>query len=108
MRVRRKVSGTAERPRMSVMVSCKHAYVQFIDDEKGVTVASVSTIGQGVKNNVASAKLLGERAGKCAQESGMKAAVVDRGGFKFHGRVKAIVDAARSTGLVIGTVKEAK
>jgi large subunit ribosomal protein L18 len=93
---------------MAMMISCRYEYVQFIDDEKGVTLASVSTLGQKGKNNVASAKLLGERAGKCALERGIKSAVVDRGGFKFHGRVKAVVDAARAAGLRLGSIKEEK
>lgn len=108
MRVRRKVTGTADRPRMAIMTSSRHIYVQFIDDVKGVTLASVSTVGGKEKCNVATAKLVGERAGKCAQEQGIKSATVDRGGFKFHGKIKSIVDAARASGLVIGSIKEDK
>ena len=105
-RVRRKVSGSAERPRMSVMVSCKHMYVQFVDDNKGATLASVSTLGAENKNNVAAARELGRRAAEVALKAGIKSAVVDRGGFTFHGRVKAIVDAAGAAGIAVGAKKE--
>ena len=105
-RVRRKVIGTAERPRFSIMVSGSHMYVQFIDDEKGVTVASVSTLSGDGKVNVAAAKALGQKAGEAAQEKGIRSAVVDRGGFKFHGRVKAIVDGAVAAGVAISNKEE--
>lgn len=108
-RVRRKIIGAPERPRMSIMISNRNAYVQFIDDEKGVTLASVSTItDKGGNINVGTARLLGKRAAATAMEKGIKSIVIDRGGFKFHGRVKAIVDAAVENGLVVSQVAERK
>lgn len=106
-RVRRGVRGTAERPRMAIMISNKHIYVQFIDDDRGVTLASASTAGASSRVNVATAKLVGEKAGKAAQAKGITTAVVDRGGFKFHGRLKALVDAVNGAGIATRS-KEAK
>lgn len=100
MRVRKKISGTAERPRMAISCSNKHMYVQFIDDDRSTTLASVSTLGDNSGNNVAAAQLLGRHAAESACSKGIQSVVVDRGGFKFHGRVKAIVDAAATAGLV--------
>lgn len=91
---------------MSIMASGKHLYVQFIDDGQGVTLAAVSTLGGDSKHNVAAARTLGGKAAEAALKKGIKSAVVDRGGFKFHGRVKAVVDAARASGIAIGTQKE--
>lgn len=102
VRIRAKIKGTAERPRMAIMVSNKHIHVQFIDDDTGVTVASASTKGHEDKKNLASADLVGKRAVEAAREKGIKKAVVDRGGFRFTGRVKAVVDAAVKAGLVAG------
>lgn len=101
LRIRRKVRGTAARPRMAIMASNKHIYVQFIDDEMGVTLAAVSTLGVEDGKNVAAARLLGKRAGETALVKGIKNVVVDRGGSKFHGRIKAIVEAAVESGVVI-------
>lgn len=98
-RVRRKISGTAARPRMAIMKSDRHLYVQFIDDEQGRTLASASSRGNEGRKNLATAKALGQRAAAAAQAEGVKLVVVDRGGFPFHGRVKAIVDAALEAGL---------
>jgi large subunit ribosomal protein L18 len=92
---------------MAIMISNKHIHVQFIDDDKGVTIAAVSTSGKESKNNVATASLLGKRAVEVAKEKGITTVVVDRGGFKFHGRVKAVVDAAVKAGLVAGAVAPA-
>lgn len=108
LRIRAKVNGTAERPRMAIMVSNKHIHVQFIDDEKGVTIASLSTEGHEKKKNLASASLLGNRAVEVAREKGIKQVIVDRGGYKFHGRVKAVVDAVVKAGLVAGATTEEK
>ncbi len=85
---------------MCVMVSNKHIYVQLVDDEKGVTLASVSSSGKdGVgKKNTEGAKLLGKRLAEIATEMGVKNVVFDRGGYKYHGRVKAIADAVREAG----------
>ena len=91
---------------MSLMVSCKHMYVQFVDDEKGVTLASASTLNGDGKNNKGAATALGKRAAEVALQKGIKKVVIDRGGFKFHGRVKAIVDAAIGAGISVGTRKE--
>ncbi len=104
LRIRAKIRGTAERPRMAIMVSNKHIHVQFIDDDKGVTIVSVSTKGHEDNKNMASATLLGKRAVDVALGKGIKQAVVDRGGFRFTGRVKAVVDVAVKAGLVAGTV----
>lgn len=104
-RVRSKISGTAQRPRMSVCFSNKNIHVQFIDDLKGVTLASACTTadilpaGQKVGANVATAKLVGEIAAKAAQDKGIKAVVFDRGGARYMGKVKALADAAREAGL---------
>jgi len=92
---------------MSIMVSNKHMYVQFVDDTKGVTLASVSTHGMDGRQSVATAGRLGKSAAQCAIGAGIKCVVVDRGGHKFHGRVKAIVESAREAGLLTG-IKEEK
>jgi len=103
-RLRRGIRGTSGRPRMSVMVSNRHMYVQFIDDVAGCTLAAASTLvkgggGKGQKNNVAAAKELGKNAARAAKERGIESVVFDRGGFTYHGRVKAVADAAREEGL---------
>lgn len=100
-RLRQKVKGTAARPRMSLNFSNKNINVQFIDDEKAVTIAAVTTVGTDAKLNVATAMDLGKKAAEAAQAKGISAVVVDRGGFAFHGRVKALVDAAVEAGLKI-------
>lgn len=103
LRLRQKVQGTAERPRMSVFVSNRHLYVQFIDDAAQKTVASASTkseaLAAGGKNNLEVAKKLGQVAAKAAQDQGIKQVVLDRGGFTYGGRIKALADAAREAGL---------
>jgi len=90
------------------MISNKHMYVQFIDDDKAVTLASASTVtlGGDGKNNRATAKLLGKHVGEIALGKGIRDVVVDRGGYKFHGRLKAITDAIREVGISTGTMKE--
>ena len=104
-RVRRKVSGTAERPRMSVCFTGRHIHVQFIDDTRGVTLAAASTLSKATPDrgklaaNVASAEKLGSFAAQQAIEKGIKQVVFDRGASKYHGKVKALADAARSAGL---------
>jgi large subunit ribosomal protein L18 len=101
-RLRQKVQGTAERPRMSVCFTGKHIYVQFIDDRQGSTLAAVSTVAaesKGTKSNLAGAKQLGTLAAQKAKEKNISAVVFDRGGFRYHGRVKALADAAREAGL---------
>jgi large subunit ribosomal protein L18 len=108
-RIRRRVHGTAAKPRMAIMISNKHMYVQFVDDERGATLASVTTCGkEGVKHNVQAAGQLGREAAEAAARAGVRLVVVDRGGFAFHGRVKAIVDSAVAAGLAISAAREEK
>jgi large subunit ribosomal protein L18 len=102
-RVRRSVIGTAERPRLNVFRSTKHIYAQLIDDQNGVTIASASSLDKGVEvkngGNVEAAKAIGEAIAKRGSEKGVKSVVFDRGGYLYHGRVKALADAAREAGL---------
>lgn len=104
-RVRKKVSGTAERPRLNVYRSLDNIYAQVIDDSTGVTLASASSIDHelraktdGIKK-LEQARLVGELVAKRAKNKGISQVVFDRGGFKFSGRVKALADAAREAGL---------
>ncbi|MEI6083323.1 MAG: 50S ribosomal protein L18 [Verrucomicrobiota bacterium] len=102
LRLRQKVTGTATRPRMAVSFTGKHIYVQFIDDVAGKTLAAASTNagdGKGTKPTMAGAKTIGALAAKQAQAKNISMVVFDRGGFRFHGRVKALADAAREAGL---------
>jgi len=104
-RVRKKVTGTAERPRMSVCFTSAHIYVQIIDDSAGKTLVSASSRskamkGQKVGANAATAKIIGDAAAKAAVGQGIKSVVFDRGGARYHGKVKALADAAREAGLV--------
>jgi len=105
MRVRQKVQGTVERPRMSVCFTGKHIYVQFVDDLAGRTLASVSTrlkapeSGSRFGANVAGAKRLGQMAAEAARGRGIERVVFDRGSAAYHGKVKALADAAREAGL---------
>src|SRR3954469_9354673 len=97
-RIRKKVSGTAERPRMSVRFTNENIYVQFIDDGAGRTVASASTLAKGADReklaaNVESAKAIGTRAAEAAKSKGIKSVVFDRSGSRYHGKVKALADA---------------
>lgn len=110
LRLRQRVKGTADRPRMAINVSNKHMYVQFIDDRAMNTLASASTLKKGEAKpcNLETAKWLGEQAASAAKEKGICAVVVDRGGFKFHGRVKQIVDSAVAAGLKISDKAVAK
>ncbi|WP_164670691.1 50S ribosomal protein L18 [Virgibacillus doumboii] len=102
-RVRKNLFGTEERPRLNVYRSNKHIYVQLIDDISGATVASASTKDNEMKveatGNVDAAKQVGELIAKRAQDKGYKSVVFDRGGYLYHGRVKALADAAREAGL---------
>lgn len=103
LRVRRRVHGTAERPRLNVFRSSKHIYAQLIDDDKGVTVASASSLDKEFDGeyggNIEAAAKVGELIAKRALEKGYKQVVFDRGGYIYHGRVKALADAAREAGL---------
>lgn len=101
IRIRKKLSGTAERPRLAVFRSIKHIYVQVIDDRAGVTLVSASSAEKDGPNggNVAGAQAIGKLVAERAKEKGISAVVFDRGGFLYHGRVKALADAAREAGL---------
>ena len=101
-RVRKKITGTAERPRLAVFRSNKHVYAQVIDDVSGRTVVSASTVEQsfeGATATVDAAKKIGKLVGERARDAGVDAVVLDRGGFHYHGRVAAVADAARDAGL---------
>jgi large subunit ribosomal protein L18 len=103
-RVRKTVTGTPERPRMSVKFTGQHIYVQFVDDQAGKTLAAVATRGKtapaGVKGaNAASAVIVGKAAAEAAKSKGIEAVVFDRGSARYHGKVKALADAAREGGL---------
>ena len=100
-RIRRRLAGTAERPRLNVYRSLNHIYAQLIDDGQGVTLASASTVAAKVKTggNVAAAKEIGKTIAGLAVEKGSKEVVFDRGGYLYHGRIKALADAAREAGL---------
>ena len=104
-RIRKKISGTKERPRMSVCFTNENIHVQFIDDAAGVTLAAASTVSKATPNreklaaNVTSAKSIGSLAAKAALDKGIKQVVFDRGGSRYHGKVKALADAAREAGL---------
>ena len=105
-RVRKKVSGTAERPRLSVYRSLNHIYAQLIDEVKGVTLCSASTMEKEISSKIAkmtkteAAALVGEVIGQRAIKAGIKEIVFDRGGYIYTGRVQAVADAARKTGLI--------
>ena len=101
-RIRRKLRDTAERPRLAVFRSVAHIYAQLIDDNAGATLASASTVDKGGKTNggnVAAAKAIGKLVAERAKEKGIKLVVFDRGGYQYHGRIKALADAARAAGL---------
>jgi large subunit ribosomal protein L18 len=100
LRLRRRIVGTAARPRMSICVTNKNLYVQFIDDDAGRTLASASSLKEP-KANLETAKALGASAAAAAKAAGIVRVVVDRGGNRFTGRVKAIVDAAVENGISI-------
>jgi len=105
VRVRSKVSGTASRPRLCVFRSLNHIYAQVIDDDLGHTLVSASTLDgeirpeAGAKHKVEAARLVGQLVAKRALERGTTIVVFDRGGYKYHGRAKALAEAAREAGL---------
>ena len=105
LRIRRKISGTAERPRLSVFRSAKHIYAQVVDDVSGKTVAHASTLSRDVRTaiteatKVDAAKSVGEAIAKLLLEKGIQSIVFDRNGYLYHGRVRALADAARAAGL---------
>ena len=104
-RVRTKVSGTPERPRLCVYRSLEHIYTQVIDDRSGKTLVSASSLDSETKKNlkgggnIAAAKVIGKAVAERAKAAGITKVVFDRGGYKYHGRVKALADAAREAGL---------
>src|SRR5580700_2469032 len=100
-RIRRRVQGTEARPRLAVFRSVKHIYAQVIDDTKGHTVVAASSNEKDstTGGNVAGAKAIGKLIAERAKDKGIKAVVFDRGGYLYHGRVKALADAAREAGL---------
>ena len=106
VRVRGKVKGTAERPRLCVFRSLNHIYAQVIDDIRGHTLVSASTLDPEVrgdsagKTKTARTELIGSMVAKRALSQGVKQVVFDRGGYKYHGRVKALAEAARREGLI--------
>jgi large subunit ribosomal protein L18 len=104
-RVRKKINGSAERPRLSVYRSLSHIYAQVIDDEAGRTLAAASDVEKQIadsrdgKKKAEVAGIVGQLVAQRAREKGIEQVVFDRGGFKYHGRVKALADAARQAGL---------
>jgi large subunit ribosomal protein L18 len=100
-RMRQRLAGSPERPRLNVYRSLNHIYVQVIDDTTGVTLVAASTAKKGKTSggNVASAKDIGKLIAERAKEKGIKKVVFDRGGYLYHGRIKALADAAREAGL---------
>ncbi|MCS7176026.1 MAG: 50S ribosomal protein L18 [Candidatus Kapabacteria bacterium] len=106
LRVRKKVSGTSERPRLTVYRSLKHIYAQIIDDTRGHTLVSASTIDRqlraevsSVRPKVAQAQIVGRALAERALKAGIRTVVFDRNGYKYHGRIKALAEAARQAGL---------
>jgi large subunit ribosomal protein L18 len=104
-RVRKKVRGTAARPRLSVFRSSRHVYAQLIDDVHGHTLVAASTMEAdtrgGTTATVDAAKAVGQRLGERAKAAGIESVVFDRGGFRYHGRVAAVADGAREAGLAL-------
>jgi large subunit ribosomal protein L18 len=102
-RIRRRVRGTGERPRLAIFRSLNHIYAQVIDDDQGVTIASASSVEKDLREatggNVEAARRVGRAIAERALAKGVESVVFDRGGFRYHGRVKALADAAREAGL---------
>ncbi len=101
-RIRKKLAGTAERPRLAIFRSVAHIYAQVIDDASGSTLVSASSVDKANKTNggnVAAAKAIGKLVAERAKEKGITSVVFDRGGYQYHGRVKALAEAARQAGL---------
>jgi len=106
LRIRRKVKGTAQRPRLVVHKSLNHIYAQVIDDERGHTMASASTLTKELRDEVSSptvdaARQVGRAVAQRARAAGVEQVVFDRGGYPYHGRIKALADAAREEGLIL-------
>ncbi len=102
-RVRKKVHGTADRPRLCVFRSLKNIYAQIIDDERGATLVAISSLALGEKGahggNVKTAEVVGKRLAELAKDKSIEQVVFDRGGYRYHGRIKMLADAARGGGL---------
>ena len=101
-RIRRRVGGTPERPRLAVFRSLNHIYVQLIDDQDGRTIAAAASTEKDLRGkggNLEGAKLIGQKVAERAKEKGITKVVFDRGGYLYHGRVKALAEAAREAGL---------
>lgn len=101
-RIRKKVAGTATRPRLAVSYSNQHIYAQVIDDEAGVTICAASSLDKSIENassNAATAAKVGSLVAERAKEKSIEAVVFDRGGHLFHGKIKSLADAARESGL---------
>ena len=111
-RIRRRVRGTAERPRLAIFRSLNHIYAQLVDDERGATVASASSVEKDLRGttggNVEAARRVGQAIAERALAAGINRVVFDRGGYLYHGRVKALTDAARASGLNKDEVVEAE
>jgi len=105
LRVRKKVSGTAERPRLAVKRSARHIFAQLVDDAAGSTLAAASTLDSGIRDDggdkTAKARQVGELVGQRAKAAGVEAVVFDRAGNHYHGRVAALADGARESGLAL-------
>ncbi len=104
MRVRKRISGTSERPRLNVFRSLNHIYAQVIDDTQGVTLVSASSLDNSIsesndKPKTERAAMVGKLLAERAREAGISSVVFDRGGYRYHGRVKALAEAARESGL---------
>jgi len=104
VRVRKKVRGTTERPRLNVFKSARHIYAQIIDDTKGITLVAASTLSEVAQDlpntgNIDAATLVGKEVARLALSKGVSSVVFDRNGFLYHGRIKALADSARESGL---------
>lgn len=104
VRVRKKVRGSSERPRLNVFKSARHIYAQIIDDTKGASIVAASTLSEAAQDltntgNIEAANLVGKEIAKLALAKGISSVVFDRNGFLYHGRIKALADSARESGL---------
>ena len=105
IRIRKKVSGTQGRPRLCIYRSLNHIYAQIVDDEKAMTLVSASTLDKEIREktkaggNIAGAKVVGQEIARRAKAKGIETVVYDRGGYRYHGRVKVLAEAAREAGL---------
>jgi large subunit ribosomal protein L18 len=105
VRVRKKVRGTTDRPRLNVFKSARHVYAQIIDDTNGTTLVAASTLSDAAEGlsstgNIAAATLVGKEVARLALAKGVSSVVFDRNGFLYHGRIKALADSAREAGLI--------